>query len=493
MAKYILALDQGTTSSRALLFDRQGQPIAKAQQEITQIYPHPGWVEHNPIEIWETQLYTARQAIESAGIKPEEIMAIGIANQRETTVIWNRFTGKPIYNAIVWQCRRTSELCENNFTENMRTYISENTGLLVDVYFSATKIRWLLDKINNGRLLAQRGDLLFGTIDSWLVWNLTGGKLHITDYSNASRTMLYNISNLQWDDKILSFLDIPSHILPTVKQSSEIYGMTDPALFGTEIPVAGLAGDQQASLFGHTCFEEGMVKNTYGTGCFALMQTGNKFVRSSHKLLTTIAWGLEDKISYALEGSVFIGGAVIQWLRDELGLLHSFEESEEYASQVPDTNGVYFVPAFVGLGAPYWNMNAKGIITGLTRGTNRKHIIRAALESIAFQTNDVLSVMQKDTNIPVKTLRVDGGATSNKFLMQFQADISSTSVQPAPVAEVTALGAAYLAGLASGFWKNKNELPSFSRASHTYHPAISSSSREKHLNNWFKAVKQAII
>ncbi|NLM21258.1 MAG: glycerol kinase GlpK [Peptococcaceae bacterium] len=493
MAKYILALDQGTTSSRALLFDRQGRPIAKAQQEITQIYPHPGWVEHDPIEIWETQLYTARQAIESAGIKPEDIMAIGIANQRETTVIWNRFTGKPIYNAIVWQCRRTSELCENIFPENMRAYISENTGLLVDAYFSATKIRWLLDKINNGRFLAQQGDLLFGTIDSWLVWNLTGGKLHITDYSNASRTMLYNISNLQWDDKILSFLDIPSHILPTVKQSSEIYGMTDPDLFGAEIPVAGLAGDQQASLFGHTCFEEGMVKNTYGTGCFALMQTGSKLIRSSHKLLTTIAWGLEGKINYALEGSVFIGGAVIQWLRDELGLLQNSDESEEYASQVPDTNGVYFVPAFVGLGAPYWNMNAKGIITGLTRGANRKHIIRAALESIAFQTNDVLLAMQKDTNIPVKALRVDGGAANNKFLMQFQADISSTSVQPAPIPEVTALGAAYLAGLACGFWKSKNELPSFSCSSPSYLPKISSSAREKHLNNWFKAVKQAII
>lgn len=490
--KYILALDQGTTSSRAILFNRQGQVVAKSQQEITQYYPQPGWVEHDPLEIWETQLAAAREVLRVSGAAAEEISCLGITNQRETTVIWNRTTGKPLYNAIVWQCRRTSAICEDLSKRGMDHYICQQTGLIVDAYFSATKIRWLLDHIPQGQFLAEQGDLAFGTIDSWLAWNLTRGDLHITDVSNASRTMLYNIRDLCWDEQILEELALPPDMLPEVRQSSEVYGFTDSAFFGAEIPIASLAGDQQAALFGQTCFEEGLVKNTYGTGCFLLMNTGERMIHSQNKLLTTIAWGLKGKTSYALEGSVFIGGAVIQWLRDELKILESAAESEYYASQVPDTNGVYFVPAFVGLGAPYWDMHARGTITGLTRGTNRSHIIRAALESIAFQSDDVLRAMQKDTGISVKRLQVDGGGAQNKFLLQFQANISGVPVQASGLTESTALGAAYLAGLATGFWSSQEEILKNHQKSLLYQPAIPASVRTAYLTNWQNAVIQTL-
>lgn len=490
--KYILALDQGTTSSRAIIFDYQGQVVAKSQKELTQIYPHPGWVEHDPLEIWESQLAAAREVMQISGILPDKIMALGITNQRETTVVWDRKTGMPVYNAIVWQCRRTAELCESLNSNYLKDYISQSTGLLIDAYFSATKIRWILDHIDNGQNMAENGDLLFGTIDSWLIWNLSKGKLHLTDYSNASRTMLFNISELRWDNAILSALNIPSVLMPDVRPTSEVYGMTDASVFGTEIPIACMVGDQQAALFGQTCFMEGLVKNTYGTGCFILMQTGEKMIRSKNKLLTTIAWGIDGKINYALEGSVFIGGAVIQWLRDEMGLLKTAAESEFYASQVDCTNGVYFVPAFVGLGAPYWDMHARGTITGLTRGTNRSHIIRAALESIVFQTNDVLSAMQNDTGIPLKGLRVDGGGADNNFMMQFQSDISDVPVQTSKTTEITALGAAYLAGLATGYWNSKDELLAQHQALKLYKPKISFSKRQEYLSNWKKAVAQTI-
>lgn len=487
-AKYILSFDQGTTSSRAIIFDKQGGMIAKSQKEITQYYPHPGWVEQDPVEIWETQMAAAREALKESGIDPRDIAALGISNQRETTILWNRKTGKPVSKAIVWQCRRTAGLCEELLKSNMNNYIHENTGLIIDAYFSATKLRWLLDNLDNGQAAAGKGDLLFGTIDSWLIWNLSKGKLHVTDYSNASRTMLYNIRNLAWDEHILSYLNIPRSLLPEVRQSSEVYGVTAQELFGEEIPIAGIAGDQQAALFGQTCFEEGMIKNTYGTGCFILMQTAEKIVLSQNKLLTTIAWGINNKIAYALEGSVFIGGAVIQWLRDEMGLLSQASESEQYANAVPDTNGVYIVPAFVGLGAPYWDMHARGTITGLTRGTNRFHIIRAALESIAFQSNDVLRAMQNDTGIEINSLRADGGGSNNSFLMQFQADISGVAVRTASITEVSALGAAYLAGLAVGFWPNIQEIKENCRQDRIFIPVMSESDRQARINKWLKAV-----
>jgi len=487
-ARYILALDQGTTSSKAVLFDILGQPVALSQKEFTQIYPQPGWVEHDPSEIWETQLSAIQDVLRQSGVESSQIAAIGITNQRETTVIWDKKTGRPVYNAIVWQCRRTAGLCESLFDHKKAQYIQENTGLLVDAYFSATKIRWLLDHIKNGQSLAEQGDLLFGTIDSWLLWNLSGGQLHITDYSNASRTMLYNIRNLHWDETILSMLAIPPAILPEVRPSCQIYGLTAPGLFPSRIPIASILGDQQAALFGQGCFEEGMVKNTYGTGCFILMQTKDKLVRSQNKLLTTIAWGFDGCVEYALEGSVFIGGAVIQWLRDEIGLLKTSAESEYYASQVPDSNGVYLVPAFVGLGAPYWDMHARGTITGLTRGANRNHIIRAALESIAFQVNDVLSVMKRDTGLAIKHLMADGGGAENKLLMQFQADISEVTIQSSTIKEITALGAAYMAGLAVGFWKDTDELRSIRQKYHRYIPLITAEQRTQLLNGWKKAI-----
>lgn len=489
--KYIIALDQGTTSSRAVVFNHEGTIVGKAQKEFAQIYPFPGWVEHDPLKIWDTQLAAIREVLDQTNINPDDIVGLGIANQRETTVVWNRFTGKPVYHAIVWQCRRTTELCEQILNSTLNEYISDATGLVADAYFSGTKIRWILDHIPDGQAMAEKGDLLFGTIDSWLVWNLTKGRLHITDYSNASRTMLYNIRELAWDDKILSYLDIPRPLLAEVCPSSHCYGVTDSSIFGAEIPIAGIAGDQQAALFGQACFTEGMVKNTYGTGCFILMNTGKNMIRSQNKLLTTIAWGIANRVEYALEGSVFIGGAVIQWLRDELGLLKTSAESEYYATRVKDTNGVYIVPAFVGLGAPYWDMHARGIVTGLTRGANRFHLVRAALESIAYQTNDVLASMAKDTGIPLKALKVDGGAADNNFLLQFQADLSGIPVERSEICEVTALGAAYLAGLATGYWKDREELKYLSKGRFISDSNITESERQQYLSGWKAAVSQA--
>lgn len=441
--KYILALDQGTTSSRAILFDKAGQIVKVAQKEFTQIYPKAGWVEHDAMEIWGTQSGVAREVLETASVRPEEVAAIGITNQRETTVVWDKTTGKPIYNAIVWQCRRTASICDDLKAKGLEEYIRNSTGLVVDAYFSGTKVKWILDNVEGAREKAEKGELLFGNIDTWLVWNLTRGKVHVTDYSNASRTMLYNIGDLKWDDKILEELNIPKSMLPEVKPSSEVYGYTDEKTFGgAEVPIAGIAGDQQAALFGQACFEDGMAKNTYGTGCFILMQTGEKRVQSKNGLLTTIAWGVDGKVEYALEGSVFMGGATIQWLRDELKLITDAADSEYFATKVDDTNGVYLVPAFAGLGAPHWDMYARGTMVGLTRGANKNHIIRAALESIAYQSKDVISAMEEDSGIKLATLKVDGGATANNFLMQFQADILGTEVHRPVVTETTALGAA---------------------------------------------------
>ena len=428
--KYILALDQGTTSSRAIIFNHKGEIVKIAQKEFTQYYPKPGWVEHDPMEIWGSQSGVAREVIETAGIRPEEIAAIGITNQRETTVIWDKSTGKPIYNAIVWQCRRTSEICEELKRRGMEEYIRDNTGLVIDAYFSATKIKWILDNVEGAKEKAEKGELLFGNIDTWLIWNLTRGKVHVTDYTNASRTMLYNIKELKWDERLLEELDIPKLMLPEVKPSSHIYGYTDPEIFGgLRIPISGIAGDQQAALFGQACFEPGMAKNTYGTGCFLLMNTGNEMVKSKNGLITTIAWGIDGKVEYALEGSIFVAGAVVQWLRDELKLIHDAKDSEYFAKKVEDSNGVYLVPAFTGLGAPYWDMDARGVMVGLTRGANKNHIIRAALESIAYQTRDVLEVMEEDSGISLKELRVDGGASANNFLMQFQSDILGVPIK----------------------------------------------------------------
>ncbi|MEC3792671.1 glycerol kinase GlpK, partial [Clostridioides difficile] len=419
--KYVMALDQGTTSSRAILFNKKGEIVKIAQKEFNQIYPKAGWVEHDPMEIWGSQSGVMREVIETAGIRPEEIASIGITNQRETTVVWSRYTGKPIYNAIVWQCRRTSEICDELKNKGLEESIKEKTGLLIDAYFSATKVKWILDNVEGAREKAEQGELLFGTIDTWLIWNLTRGKVHVTDYSNASRTMMYNINDLEWDEDILRELDIPISMLPLVKPSSYVYGHTDERMLsGAKIPIAGCAGDQQAALFGQNCVEEGTAKNTYGTGCFLLMNTGSNIVKSKHGLLTTIAWGVDGKVTYALEGSIFIGGASVQWLRDELKIIESAKDSEMYANRVDDTNGVYVVPAFTGLGAPYWDMYARGSILGLTRGAKKEHIVRATLESIAYQTKDVLEAMQNDSKLKLKSLKVDGGASNNNFLMQFQ-------------------------------------------------------------------------
>ncbi|MDW7662806.1 MAG: glycerol kinase GlpK [Bacillota bacterium] len=487
--KYILSLDQGTTSSRAILFDASGEIVKSAQKEFTQIYPKSGWVEHDPMEIWGSQSGVAREVIESAGIKTDEIAAIGITNQRETTVIWDRETGKPIYNAIVWQCRRTAGICDDLIEKGYSEYIKNATGLVVDAYFSATKIKWILDHVEGAREKARTGKLLFGNIDSWLIWNLTRGKVHVTDYSNASRTMMFNIDTLTWDDQILEWLDIPKEMLPKVRPSSEIYGETDPQTFGgAQIPISGCAGDQQAALFGQTCFLPGSAKNTYGTGCFMLMNTGEKRVPSKNGLLTTIAWGLDGKVEYALEGSIFIAGAAIQWLRDELMLIGKAEDSEYFASKVEDTGGVYFVPAFAGLGAPYWDMYARGAIVGMTRGTNKNHIIRATLESLAYQTRDVLEAMQEDSGLKLRRLKVDGGATVNNFLMQFQSDLLGTEVVRPKVTETTALGAAFLAGLAVGFWKNKEELKEQFAIERTFEPTFDEEKRNKKYIGWQKAV-----
>lgn len=490
--KYILSLDQGTTSSRAILFNYLGQIVGVAQKEFNQIYPKPGWVEHDPMEIWGTQSGVAREVIERNGINPEEIAAIGVANQRETTLIWNKITGKPIYNAIVWQCRRTSEICDELKARGLEEYIRKNTGLVIDAYFSATKIKWILDNVEGARQLAEKGDLLFGTIDTWIIWNLTKGRVHVTDYSNASRTMIFNIRSLEWDDKLLNLLDIPKSILPEVRNSSEIYGYTDEKDIGARIPIAGIAGDQQAALFGQTCFKPGMAKNTYGTGCFMLMNTGEDLIESKNGLITTIAWGIDGKVQYALEGSIFVAGAAIQWLRDELRLIRSAEESEEMAMKVNDTNGVYLVPAFVGIGAPYWDMYARGTIVGLTRGAKAEHIVRATLEAIAYETRDVLEAMEEDSGIKLENLRVDGGAVKNNFLMQFQSDILNVDVIRPDITETTALGVAYLAGLATGFWKNHMEILDKWEIERTFEPFMEEEDQHRLYKGWKRAVDRSL-
>jgi glycerol kinase len=488
MADYILALDQGTTSSRAILFNRQGQIINIAQQEFTQIYPEAGWVEHDAEEIWTTQLNCAREAIAGAGITASDIAAIGITNQRETTVIWDRATGKPIHNAIVWQCRRTASICDTLKKEKFDRVIRKSTGLVTDAYFSGTKVAWLLDKVKGARKKAEAGELAFGTIDTWLIYKLTGGQTHVTDVSNASRTLLYNIRKERWDKTILDKLRIPESVLPTVKSSSEVYAETSPELFGSPIPIGGIAGDQQAALFGQACFKPGMMKNTYGTGCFLLMNTGEQATTSKTGLLTTIAWRTGGETEYALEGSVFIAGAAIQWLRDGLQIIASAPETEALATSVSDNQGVYFVPAFVGLGAPYWDQDARGAIVGLTRGTTRAHIARAALEAMAYQTRDVVECMQKDSGIKARELRVDGGATRNDFLCQFQADLLGIPVVRPVITETTALGAAYLAGLAVGFWKSEKEIASQWQVEKRFEPQMKKGERERLYDGWREAV-----
>jgi glycerol kinase len=492
MADYVLALDQGTTSSRAILFDRDGRIVAASQQEFPQIYPKPSWVEHDPEAIWESQYGVAQNVIESQNISAEDIAAIGITNQRETTVIWDRQTGEPIFNAIVWQCRRTADMCEELKREGFDKTILAQTGLVTDAYFSGTKVAWLLDNIPGARQRAENGELAFGTIDSFLIWRLTGGKLHITDVSNASRTMLYDIHRGDWSDDILTLLNIPRTLLPNVKPSSAIYGETDANLFGGSIPLAGAAGDQQAATFGQACYSAGMAKNTYGTGCFMLMNTGTEAVQSQNNLLTTIAWQIDEgEVNYALEGSVFITGAAVQWLRDEMKLISDAAESEAVATSIEHSEGVYVVPAFVGLGAPYWDSYARGTIVGLTRGTGRAYIVRATLESIAYQTRDVLEAMRADSAIELQTLRVDGGAVRNDFLMQFQADILGVPVERPAVTETTALGAAYLAGLATGFWSSQGQLTHQWAVEKTFEPQMSADERDTLYAGWQRAVERA--
>ena len=492
--KYIIALDQGTTSSRAILFDKYGNVVSSAQKECTQFYPKPSWVEHNPMEIWGSQSGVLREVLETSSVRPDEIAAIGITNQRETTIVWDKNTGKPIYNAIVWQCRRTADICDKLKEKGLEPVIKEKTGLIIDAYFSATKINWILENVKGAREKAENGELLFGTVDTWLIWNLTRGKVHITDYSNASRTMLYNIKKLQWDEDILNELNIPKSMLPQVRPSSEIYGYTDgEMLAGAKIPISGCAGDQQAALFGQTCFEKGSVKNTYGTGCFLLMNTGDKVVESKNGLLTTIAWGVDGKINYALEGSIFVGGASIQWLRDELRLIYDSGQSEYYANQVKDTNGVYVVPAFTGLGAPYWDMYARGAIFGLTRGAKRGHIVRATLESIAYQTKDVLNAMKEDSGMDLKFLRVDGGASANNFLMQFQSDILNVNIDRPKVLETTALGAAYLAGLSVGFYNSVDEIKEKWEVEKEFISNMDERKRNILYKGWKRAVERSLL
>jgi len=492
VSKYILALDQGTTSSRAIVFDNDGTIVSVAQKEFTQIYPKAGWVEHDPMEIWGTQSGVAREALDKAGITADDIAAIGITNQRETTVVWDKITGKPVYNAIVWQCRRTAPICDDLKGKGLAEAIRQKTGLVVDAYFSGTKVKWILDNVEGAREKAEKGRLLFGNIDTWLIWNLTGGKSHVTDYSNASRTMLFNINTLTWDEDILKELNIPASMLPEAKPSSCVYGYTVKELFGAEIPIAGAAGDQQAALFGQACFRPGMAKNTYGTGCFMLMNTGEKLVGSNNGLLTTIAWGLNGKVEYALEGSIFVAGAAVQWLRDELKIIENAAASEQMAESVPDTNGVYVVPAFVGLGAPYWDMYARGAVLGLTRGANKSHLVRATLESITYQTRDVLEAMQEDSGIKLQSLKVDGGAVANNFLMQFQSDILGVPVDRPVVTETTALGAAYLAGLAVGYWSDKDEIAKKWNVDKTFTPAMEEEDRNSKYAGWKKAVNRAL-
>ena len=491
MKQYIMAFDAGTTSNRCLLFDKEGNVCSMAQKEFTQIFPQPGWVEHNAYEIWATQLGVAVEALGNLGAPAESIAAIGITNQRETTVVWDKHTGEPIYNAIVWQCRRTSSYCDKLKDEGLTEWFRQKTGLVIDAYFSATKLKWILDNVEGAREQAERGDLLFGTVETWLIWKLTGGRVHVTDYSNASRTMLFNINTLQWDQEILDKLEIPACMLPEVKASSCIYGETDPGIFGCSIPIAGAAGDQQAALFGQACFEAGDAKNTYGTGCFLLMNTGDTPVFSRSGLVTTVAWGLNNQITYALEGSIFTAGAAIQWLRDEMWMIESAADSEYHANKVPDTNGCYVVPAFTGLGAPHWDQYARGAIVGLTRGVNKNHIIRATLESIAFQVNDVLKAMWADSSIPLTDLRVDGGASANNLLMQMQADIVQVPINRPKCVESTATGAAYLAGLAVGFWESIDEIRREWVIDRTFMPQISREERDKKVQGWNRAVIRA--
>lgn len=493
MDKYIMALDLGTTSCRCIIFDKNGRICSAAQKEFTQYFPQPGWVEHDAEEIWATQTGLMYEAMSKIDITINEIAGIGITNQRETTVLWDKETGRPVHKAIVWQCRRTAGYCDELKKLGMAEFFRSKTGLVLDAYFSATKLRWLLDNAAGARERAEKGELLFGTVDSWIIWKLTGGKVHVTDYSNASRTMLFNIHTLKWDEEILRVLKIPQQILPEVKPSSHVYGYTDSKLFGREVPIAGAGGDQQCALFGQTCFERGEVKNTYGTGGFMLMNTGTSPVNSHNGLVTTIAWGVDDKVEYALEGSIFVAGAAVQWLRDELGLIRDAAESEVLAKSVPDANGCYVVPAFVGLGAPYWDQYARGAIVGLTRGVNRNHIVRATLESIAYQVNDVLTAMQEDSGMPIMSLRVDGGACDNDFLMQFQADILNTSVVRPYCIETTAMGAAYLAGLAVGYWRSKEEILSNHVIAAEFKPQMGQAKRESLLQGWHNAVKAASV
>lgn len=489
---YILAMDQGTTSSRAIIFDKKGQIISIAQKEFTQIFPQSGWVEHDPNEIWSTQIGVAAEAITKAGLTIQQIAAIGITNQRETTVIWDRNSGQPIYNAIVWQDRRTADFCDKLKKDGKDDLIQQKTGLIIDAYFSATKAKWILDNVDGAREKATKGELCFGTIDTWLIWKLTNGQIHATDVTNASRTMLCNIHTLQWDGELQDIFDIPGNMLPQIRSSSEVYGHTQNVLTATNIPIAGIAGDQQAALFGQMCIHPGMVKNTYGTGCFMLMNTGSKAVISQNKLLTTVAWKIGDDTQYALEGSVFIAGAVVQWLRDEMQIIRSSSEIENLATEVDDTDGVYIVPAFAGLGAPYWNQYARGTITGISRGTTKAHIARAALESIAYQTVDVLKAMEADAGISIKELRVDGGATVNDFLMQFQSDVLNCKVVRPEITETTALGAAYLAGLAVGYWENIDDIKNQWSIEKTFSPDISNDNRDSLYIGWLKAVNASV-
>lgn len=491
--QYIMALDAGTTSNRCILFDRKGRVCSLVQREFQQIYPHPGWVEQNPMEIWSTQIGVAAEAMGRIGAGPENIAAIGITNQRETTIVWDRYTGKPIYNAIVWQCRRTAPIVEELVQDGFGDRIREKTGLIPDPYFSATKLKWILDQVPGSRELARKGQLLFGTVDSWLIWNLTGGDVHVTDYTNASRTMMFDIHSLCWDQEILEKLGIPEQMLPEVVPSSYPYGRTKDCLIGDGIPICGAAGDQQSALFGQCCFDAGDVKNTYGTGCFMLMNTGNKVISSSHGLLSTIAISLAPgKVQYALEGSVFVAGASLQWLRDELKIIPSAPESERYCRDVEDTDGCYVVPAFTGLGAPYWNSSARGMIVGLTRGTNRSHLVRATVESLAYQTADVLTAMEKDSGLQICNLKVDGGASANDFLMKFQSDLLNTEVTRPACVETTAMGAAFLAGLCTGFWKDKAELRENWSVGHVFEPTMTEEERERLLGGWHRAVAAAL-
>jgi len=492
MKKYILALDQGTTSSRCILFDKQGHICSMAQKEFEQIYPHAGWVEHDPMEIWASQLSVATEAISKIGATGENIEGIGITNQRETTIVWNRHTGEPVYNAIVWQCRRTAERIKDMVKNGWSDYIQKTTGLVPDAYFSASKIAWILDNVEGARKKAEAGDLLFGTIDTWLIWNLTKGSVHVTDYTNASRAMMFDIHNLCWDEKILAYFGIPKSMLPKVCPSSSVYGYTDSGILGCKIPIAGAAGDQQAALFGQCCFSEGEVKNTYGTGCFLLMNTGEQAVNSKNGLLTTIAASFENNVQYALEGSIFVAGAGVQWMRDEMDLFRDASETEKYADSVEDTNGVYVVPAFTGLGAPYWNPYARGTIVGLTRGCKKEHFVRAVLEAMAYQTYDILKIMEKESSVDIVSLKVDGGASKNNFLMQFQADVLDVNVLRPECVETTALGAAYLAGLAVGYWKDLEDIRNNWALSRSFEADMPQELRKQKLDGWERAIRCAL-